>query len=244
MRKLLWLLPLVVLAGCSDAPPPPLPVAVTPPLPGFAQGIDMPRDARDVAMELKGSHLDFVARYYRDPASHWPTLTAAEARTVSSSGKKLVAVWESHSHRPDYFSYSSGYYDAMAAYRQARAVGQPPGSAIYFAVDYNAPEADIMGRIDQYFRGVSNGLIAAAGHVPEYRVGVYGSGAVCDYLKRAHLAEFAWLSNARSWSGYDSFADWDIRQSGRAGGLSFDQDANEARGDYGGFKIKTQFSAL
>src|SRR2546427_6218300 len=42
------------------------------------------------------------------------------------------------SHRADYFSYGQGYSDAVAAYRQAKGIGQPPGSAIYFAVDFNA----------------------------------------------------------------------------------------------------------
>lgn len=246
MRKLALLVPIVMLSGCGSAPPPP-PAAtfVAPPLNGMARGIDMPTDARDVSVELRGgAHPDFVARYYRTPDSHWPSLSAAEARMLSAAGIKLVTVWESHSHRPDYFSYASGYYDAVAAYQQARRIGQPPGSAIYFAVDFNAQQPDIIARVDPYFRGVANGLIAAAGHSPEYRVGVYGSGAVCDYLKRMRLAQYAWLSNARAWDGYASFDDWDIRQGGRSPYLSFSQDSNEARGDYGAFKVPMQFSAL
>jgi len=47
------------------------------------------------------------------------------------------------------------------AYYQARAVGQPNGSAIYFAVDYNAPDRDIVGAVQQYFRGVRTALAAA-----------------------------------------------------------------------------------
>lgn len=212
----------------------------------MASGIDMATDARDVAMELRGgTHPDFVARYYRDPASHWPRLSAAEARMISNAGMKLVTVWESHSGRPDYFTYASGYYDAEAAYAQAKAIGQPPGSAIYFAVDFNAQEPDVLWRIDPYFRGIAAGLAAAAPrHISEYRIGIYGSGLVCDYLKRTHLAQYAWLSNARAWSGYASFDDWDIRQGGRSPYLSFSQDSNEARGDYGGFRVENQYSAL
>src|SRR5437764_5782064 len=87
-----------------------------------------------------------------------------------------------------------------------------------------------------YFRGIAAGLRAAAGGAPEYRVGVYGSGAVCDYLKRARLAEYAWLSNSTAWSGYASFADWNIRQGKQSPSLSFSHDSNEARGEYGGFQ--------
>ena len=240
--KLGWLIPVLVLAACSAPPAPPVVEAPRPV--GLARGIDLPIDARDVSNELKESRLDFVARYYRDPASRWPTLSAAEARMVSSAGMSLVAVWESHSHKRDYFSYASGYYDALAAHRQAKAIGQPAGSGIYFAVDFNAQEPDVRGPVDQYFRGVHAGLAAAAGQDREYRVGVYGSGAVCDYLKRSRLAEYAWLSNSTAWSGYDSFTDWNIKQSGRSPLLSFDQDSNEARGEYGSFRVTSQYSSL
>jgi len=242
MKKLGWLFPVLVLAACAGEPPPV--VVAAPKAVGLARGIDLPIDARDVSNELKESRLDFVARYYRDPASRWPTLSAEEARMLSSAGMSLVAVWESHSHKRDYFSYASGYSDALSAHRQAKAIGQPGGSAIYFAVDFNAQEPDVRGPVDQYFRGVHAGLAAAAGQARAYRVGVYGSGAVCDYLKRARLAEYAWLSNSTAWSGYDSFTDWNIKQSGRSPLLSFDQDSNEARGEFGSFRVANQYSSL
>lgn len=242
MGKWGWVLIALVLAGCEGTPPPKLTAA---PPSGYAQGIDMARDARDYAQELKSSHLDFVARYYRDPASRWPTLTAAEAQMLSTAGVRLVAVWEWHSGRRDYFSYASGYSDGMAAYRQARGIGQPAGSAIYFAVDFNAHDDDIRGGIDPYFRGVRAGFQAAAGQAPpDYRIGVYGSGAVCSYLKRMRLAQYAWLSNSNAWAGYDNFTDWNIKQSGGSPKFSFDHDINEAWGDYGGFQVGNQLSAL
>src|SRR5205823_7025807 len=137
--------------------------------------------------DIRDSKLDFVARYYRSPASRWPTLAPAEAQRLSMLGVNIVTVWEWHSHDPAYFSYASGYSDAISAYSQAKAVGQPAGSAIYFAVDYNAPSSDISGSIERYFRGVAAGLAAAGGGRSEYKVGVYGSGAVCAAIKRTGL---------------------------------------------------------
>jgi len=245
--KLIRLAPLLAalaLAACQT--PEVSPTIVPVPSTGYARGIDMATDSSDVVSQLQGRRwLDFVARYYRDPASRWPALSADEARMLSANNMRVVAVFESHSHRREYFSYAAGYADGMTAYREARAVGQPPNSAIYFAVDFNAYQPDLAGPVDQYFRGVNAGMIAAAaGRRPDYRVGVYGSGAVCDYLKRTHLAQYAWLSNSTAWAGYNDFTGWDIRQGMRAPGLSFDQDSNEARGDYGGFLVKTQLSAL
>ena len=236
------LLAVLMLGACSSAPPArveaPRASRLMPP-----QGIDMATDSRDYANEIKGRKLDFVARYYREPTSRWPTLSAAEAAHLSSNGIKVVAVWESHSHKPEYFSYASGYSDAVSAYRQAKSIGQPVGSAIYFAVDYNAPPSDIGASIEQYFRGIAAGL-ASVGGAQEYRVGVYGSGAVCEHLKQRRLAQYTWLSNSTAWRGYDGFADWNIRQSKSSSMLSFNHDWNEATDDYGGFLVGSQYSSL
>jgi hypothetical protein len=238
----LGLVLLLLLAACSSTPPPVAellrPVRIGPP-----QGIDMPSDARDVSNELKSSQLDFIARYYRDPLSRWPTLSPGEAAMLSTAGFKIVAIWESHSHKPDYFSYASGYADAVSAYRQARSIGQPAGSAIYFAVDYNALQPDIAGPIDRYFRGIAAGL-ASVGGFGQYRIGVYGSGAVCAYLKGTRLAQYAWLSNSTAWRGYSDFTGWNIRQLTASPTLSFGHDQNEAASDYGGFQVKNQYTAL
>jgi hypothetical protein len=236
-------LPLLLLAACSTAPPH-QPQVATRPYRGMARGIDMALDSRNWAQELRGSGLHFVARYYRSPASRWPALSADEARTISANGMKLVAVWEYLSNRPEHFTYERGYGDAIAAYQQARAIGQPLGSAIYFTVDYNASDRDIVGAVNQYFRGVRAALAAAGGGSPPYRVGVYGSGAVCAYLKSTRLADYAWLSASSAWYGSRQFNDWNIRQGLRSGMLSFDHDMNDARDDYGGFTVSHHYSSL
>src|SRR5438128_2278993 len=182
MKKLLPLLPMLLLAGCYNGPN--TTIVQKPQLVGRARGIDLATDAGQVAHRVKDTGLHFVARYYRKPDSRWPSLSANEARLISSLGLNLVTVWESHSQHRDYFTYSRGYWDAMAAAQQAKAVGQPAGSAIYFAVDFDARGADIIP-VDQYFRGITSGLAAASGGKSDYKVGVYGSGAVCDSLKRS-----------------------------------------------------------
>src|SRR5260221_934843 len=141
---------------------------------GPPRRVRLPTDSSDVLNELKGSRLDFVARYYREPTSRWPTLTPSEAQRVSSLGMKIVAVWESHSHNPAYFSYAAGYSDAMTAYRQAAAVGQPAGSAIYFAVDFDA-RREALNAVDQYFRGIAAGFAAAGQGRAKHQVGAFRS---------------------------------------------------------------------
>jgi hypothetical protein len=234
-RNLAASLLVLLLAACGAPPPPPPPFPPAARLPGI-NGVDLPTDASDVLGELKTSRLDFVARYYRDPTSRWPTLTAAEAQRLSALGLKIVAVWESHSGSAWYFSYASGYWDGISAYREGVAAGQPAGTAIYFAVDFNAGGAALY-QVDQYFRGVNAAFAAASRGGPGYRIGVYGSGAVCDAVTRARLAQYSWLSNAHAWAGYDSYARWNIRQHGAFANLSFNHDSDEARGDYGAFRL-------
>ena len=227
----------LVLAGCGGKEPPP--PALEPGRLRAPRAASTWRPTRETCRRSsKAAACSFVARYYRDPASRLPPLSAEEARAVTAAGMKLVTVWQYKSNKPEHFSYASGQADGMAAHRQAKAVGQPPGTAIYFAVDYNVPEPEIRGLIEPYFRGIAAGLASAAGKQREYRIGVYGSGAVCGYLKAARLAEYAWLSNSRAWSGYASFTNWDIKQGPRSTALSFDHDMNEARGDFGAFTVK------
>jgi hypothetical protein len=196
----------------------------------------MATDSAGVLNELAQNRVDFVARYYREPQSRWPPLSLGEAQLLSSLGLKIVAVWESHSRTPAHFSYSSGFGDATMAYRQAKAIDQPPGSAIYFAVDFN-PQGRTFAAVDEYFRGIQAGLSGASGGIPAYAAGVYGSGAVCDAVKAAGLARYCWLSNSIAWTGSIGYQDWDIRQGGRLPELSFNHDGDEARDEYGAFQV-------
>jgi hypothetical protein len=244
LARLTFLFGAVVLAGCQAVPPPPVAQAPVP-IMGPTRGLDMATDSSDVLGELKGFPLNFVARYYRDPTSRWPALSPSEAQRLSALGLKIVTVWEWHSTDPAYFTYASGYSDAMSAAQQAKAVGQPAGSAIYFSVDFNARGSQL-GQIDQYFRGIDAGLAAAGGGRPEYKVGVYGSGAVCAMIKGEGLAQYAWLTGSTAWDGTLGFGAWNIRQAphgGRFPNLAFDHDANEAINDYGGFQLANAYAA-
>ena len=261
--KPLWIFPTLILAACGTQPRPPGPVVVeeignfqdlanfdqVPHLqqaPSFQKatyfdrssykgplGIDLAMDTSGIAEELRGSHIEFVARYYRDPTSSLPALSVQEARKLASLGLKIVAVWEQNSPDPENLSYSAGHGDAFSAYKQAKAIGQPAGSAIYFAVDFNAQELETA---KEYFRGITAGLAEASSGRAEYKVGVYGSGAVCDAIKRAGLARYSWLSKATSWDGSLDYNDWNIKQ-GEALPFSFDNDSNVTRGDYGAFRL-------
>src|SRR5205085_11821952 len=56
-------------------------------------------------------------------------------------------------------------------------------------------------------------------------------------MKRAGLAQYTWLTGSTAWAGTYSYDDWNIRQGGHVSVLSFNHDANEAKEDYGGFRV-------
>jgi hypothetical protein len=65
----------------------------------------------------------------------------------------------------------------------------------------NIRASDMIPFVDQYFRGV-NRVMKADGR---YRVGAYGSGAVCKYLLDKNLVSFCWLAMSTGWPGSKEF---------------------------------------
>jgi len=81
--------------------------------------------------------------------------------------------------------------DAKAALDQAKLVGQPEGSAIYFGVDFNVNRAAV-DPVLEYFRVIGQ---TVGGH---YAIGVYGNGFVNRILRQEKLVAYNWISASRS----------------------------------------------
>jgi hypothetical protein len=137
------------------------------------------------AKALKAAGFEFVARYLGDS---WKTFDAAEANAVRDAGLKLISIFEESPLRVSYFTKSQGIKDAQEAYKRAKAVGQPAGTAIYFTVDYDAQPADI-GAIIEYLSGIKQCFV-------DYKVGLYGSYAVMMAVKGC--VDYYWQTYA--WS--------------------------------------------
>ncbi len=129
----------------------------------------------------------FVCRYYDNSGGTSPKiLDAAEVASLHSVPLKINTVYEtcggdctaagctSSPCGIAYFTPSQGTYDAQQALAAAQRAGQPAGTPIYFAVDYDASAADFAVMVE-YFNSAYNVL------TPTYQVGVYGSFALCEY---------------------------------------------------------------
>jgi hypothetical protein len=198
----------------------------------MAKGFDTEANCSHAATKIKAAGYDFVGRYLsRNTAK---AIGAAEAHAVTTAGLGVVLVYEDGPTAVGYFSPDRGTSDGLRAAHQASLISAPAGTTIYFAVDYDAAEADLAAAIIPYFQAVAASFQSAvAQNDPQYRIGAYGSGMVCTALARAGLANQGWLSCSRGWQGYAAYTSWSIRQSvpAKICGLSVDPD--EATGDYG-----------
>lgn len=209
----------------------------------MSRGISTSRNISPLAPCLSQAGIAFACRYYSYTTNFAEKrLTHAEAQALLVQGIKLVTIYEDGPTDDTYFSTERGQRDGTHAHQFAVALGQPPDTAIYFAVDYDAPDKDLT-LIAQYFAGVCHGLSVAGGGVARYAIGVYGSGLVCRLIKETRqLAAYAWLAESTGWAGHGNYAVPDLRQviagaalCGLAGGPKGGYEDNFADGDYGAF---------
>jgi hypothetical protein len=204
-------------------------------------GISTNRNLAAIVSCLRQSGVKFAFRYYsRTTKNTEKRLTPVEALALSSAGIMLGVVYEDNPTSPEYFSLERGQLDASSASAYAAQLGQPAGSAIYFSVDYDADSSATEGPIHEYFLGIERGLRDGGG---QYEVGVYGSGAVCVWLKQhCPFVAYTWLAESRGWRGSTDFVVWDVKQS-VAGvplcGLTIDDyETCYAQSEFGGFTTK------
>ncbi|PYI52559.1 glycoside hydrolase domain-containing protein [Paenibacillus flagellatus] len=139
------------------------------------------------AAAFRADGYEFACRYL--VPSGWKRLTREEAEAISEAGLHIVSVFETTADRA-LGGRAAGLADGAAAARTAQAIGQPEGSAIYFAVDFDASATQMAAVID-YIR-------AASEATPAYATGVYGSYAVIEAVRRAGVCSRYWQTYA--WS--------------------------------------------
>lgn len=163
----------------------------------MAQAIDCASTiTQTVAGNLKSQGIDYVGRYL---GTGWKCMQKAEADIIKAAGLQIISIWETAPTSVSYFSNAKGQSDAASAVSFAKAVGQPSGSTIYFAVDYDAPSTDF-AVIGDYFKGVQANIGT------DYKVGAYGHYGVVEYLKSNAIVDFFFQTYA--WSSGKEASDF------------------------------------
>jgi peptidoglycan hydrolase-like protein with peptidoglycan-binding domain len=167
---------------------------------GASPGMDACIDCTPFAQDIVAAGMKFVARYYSRAAAK--AMTRQEARALSQAGLHLAAVYQDVQNDIRYFSSALGQQNAARALAQAAAVGQPAGSTIYFAADFDPTPTQLSGPMTDHFQAVARTFSAAP---TQYAVGVYGSGLACSTIRDAGLAAFTWLSGSTGYRESESF---------------------------------------
>lgn len=174
-------------------------------------GVDAPFELTRHAISLRQQGIGFAIRYYSHNAQKG--LSLAEARALTDADIQIGVVWDAPGNHVNYFSRAQGCADGASAFHMAQCVlGQPSGSAIYFAVDFDASADDIAGPIMQYFIGVAQAFEAAGNDEPHYMIGVVASASCCRALRCAGLAAMSWLSRHGDSAEAADYQSFNLRQ--------------------------------
>lgn len=166
------------------------------------KALDTSTKTTGVAKSLAAEGYQAVGVYLRPDRC-----SAAMVAELHTAGLKVWSVYEKGYPTSDaYFTPARGAMDGEAAAKFAKqALGQPEGSLIYAAVDYDPDPNDesgptIRGAISKYMAAFK-AAIAPSG----YKTGVYGSGRTCRILTQMGLADAGWLCQSRSFAEHAQF---------------------------------------
>jgi Rv2525c-like, glycoside hydrolase-like domain len=152
--------------------------------------------------KMKDVGVHTIIRYYdyEDETIPGKTLRRKERDLIIANGFRIAVVFQHNNDKFASFTPTRGQQDAERSLVLAAENSQPKGSGIYFGVDGGWETPDELANIKSYFTAVQAALDGKG-----YRIGVYGSGLVCEKLLQDGLAKLCWLANAKSWPGYNAY---------------------------------------
>jgi hypothetical protein len=155
------------------------------------RGADWSR-AEPTLAQLDRDGIAFCVRYVLDAArDSGKRLTLAEARLLTSWGRRIVANFEYEVGRMAQ-GFDAGVADAKVAVAECKALGMPRGRPIYASDDTGStPAASIVAYLNGF-----NSVTGPAG----YQTGYYGGYRGVD---TAHKAGYRWLWQAAAWSTWE-----------------------------------------
>lgn len=148
----------------------------------------------DRAKALKAAGYQIVGRYLSNVpnTSLNKKIQDGELSTIGSNGLRVFPIYQTFGGSAGYFNEAQGVADAFAAIERARHYGFWPGTRIYFAVDFDALEYQILDNILPHFQGIKRVMSTYA---PEYDIGIYGPRNACSKVAGASLTTASFVSD-------------------------------------------------
>ncbi|KFZ03760.1 hypothetical protein V502_10683 [Pseudogymnoascus sp. VKM F-4520 (FW-2644)] len=151
------------------------------------------------AQALKAAGYRYVGRYLDNvpgPGTLNKKIQPMELLAILSSGLRVFPISQYNGTTVTYFTELMGRRDGQLAHTAAVGHGFPIGTVIYFAVDFDATQAEINSNVIPYFLGVKKALKE---NDNRYIHGVYGSRNVCaDVSREPTSARYSFVSGMSS----------------------------------------------
>ncbi|HIQ90192.1 MAG TPA: DUF1906 domain-containing protein [Candidatus Coprosoma intestinipullorum] len=199
---------------------------------------------------LKNNGYQYIGRYL----ANYPggtldkELSTEEIKVIFNNGIRLIPIQQGGASSLDYFTKANADEEVSLALTAANKFKLQFGSIIYFAVDYDAQDAEIDNSLIPYFKEIFERVMDDG--MGQYRVGVYGPRNVCTKVCEAGYACSCYVSDmSTGYSGnlgfpipdnwaFDQFATTDISSNGK----SIEIDKVGYSGRYRG--ISQEYSAI
>lgn len=187
---------------------------------GVAKGLDTGAaiSSQSMAYAIRDAGYSFVGRYYRPDVNNG--LSQTELNYLHNAGLSVFPYYQYKNNSAEFFTYAEGVSAANSAYAKALSLGQPSGTNIYFAVDFDATPSQVSGCVTSYFNGVVSRMEELGdinGRV--YNVGVYGGTRVCEGLT---VSDVTSRTLACAWNYNPSYYGWTNFQYASQGGGTYE----------------------
>lgn len=137
---------------------------------------------------IKNAGYKFVGRYISNTPGGTlnKALTRNEMENILNSGLKLFYIFQESNNSASDFNVENGIEQAKRALSAIYKLGIPNKATIYFAVDCDPLDTEIIPNVLNYFISIFNVFDE---HREQYGIGVYGTRNVCQKLKE-HFGKY------------------------------------------------------
>ncbi|WP_328412711.1 DUF1906 domain-containing protein [Streptomyces violaceus] len=147
------------------------------------------------AATLKAAGITYVGRYLTNPsATSLPekAIQPGELTTIAQQSLRCFPIYQTVNNDASDFDYVAGRTAGYAAVNAALDHGFRKGTRIFFAVDFDAIDAEITANVLPHFKGIKEAM-ADSGH--PYEIGVYGSRNVCAQVGAAGCSTASFVAD-------------------------------------------------
>lgn len=145
------------------------------------------------AQKLKENY-NIVGRYLTGTVggSKPKNLSPGELQILAEHNLRVFPIFQDGGASLTYFGNYQGQLELQKSYYSSRKLHIPNDTIIYFAVDYDFTEKQVLERVIPHFEGIKTVFDASKS---KYKIGIYGSRNTCSIVCNKNLAVSSFVSD-------------------------------------------------